>query len=56
MLFGAFAFLLSRTPWFESRYGDENVTVFCRCAVIVASWKETSNFLVPGANSPVQGV
>ena len=45
----------SRTPWFALRYDVVKSTVFFRCAVMVASWKEMSNFLVPGAKRPVHG-
>ena len=53
---GVFAVFESRTPWFASKYDDVKSTVFFRCAVTVASWKEMSNDLCPGANSFAHGV
>src|SRR6478752_6304834 len=52
---GTGACLESRTPWFAFRYDVVKSTVRLRCCVIVASWNETSNFLVPGAKRPVHG-
>ena len=49
MLFGGVVCFEIRTPWFALRYVDVKSTVFLRWAVMVASWKETSNFFVPGA-------
>ena len=45
----------SSTPWFAFKYDDVKSTVFFRCAVIVASWKEMSNFFVPGAKRLFHG-
>ena len=45
----------SRTPWFAFMYELVKSTVFFRWAVIVASWKEMSNFFVPGAKRLFQG-
>ena len=53
---GTVAFFDSSTPWFASKYDDVKSTVFFRWAVIVASWKEMSNVLWPGANSFAHGV
>src|SRR5205823_13031839 len=48
-LVGAVACFEIRTPWLALKYGVEKSTVRLRWAVIVASWKEMSNFFVPGA-------
>ena len=54
-LCGTGACFESSTPWFALRYDVVKSTVFFRCAVMVASWKEMSNFFVPGANRLFHG-
>ena len=54
-LFGAVVCFEMSTPWFAFRYDDVKSTVRFRCAVIVASWNEMSNFFVPGANRLFHG-
>ena len=54
-LFGGVVCFESRTPWFAFRYDVVKSTVRFRWAVIVASWKEMSNFFVPGAKRLFHG-
>ena len=53
---GVFACFESSTPWFALKYDVVKSTVFFRCAVMVASWNETSKPFAPGANSLAHGV